>query len=144
MGEEAKNVELYKKISELSIDVNITDNEEISNLIALHNMTVSDIVQSLTSVSILNILIDKGIITHDEFTDQLSRQYESSEQIVSLLNNRDRLLEMIVTEDEEKEALKELLTNCDVEQFKKTTTDYPIDLNDIKDLIDPPVNPVIL
>ena len=86
---------LTKQFNDLMIDPKEEYSDELNRYINMHNVSVSEFAQSLTDVALLNLLVKKGIITEEEFSNEMYNTMTHLKGFETLKSNYDALMDGI-------------------------------------------------
>ena len=100
---------ISEKFQNLAVAESETYSAELNNYIHIHNKAISDFAQSITMATTVSLLIKKGIISDEEFTNELDAQInENAFNFKTIEENKNILLEVIECENEHNQSLKEM------------------------------------
>ena len=87
--------ELTSQFTEFMVDPDPRYSQELNEYIQLHNVSVSEIAQSITEMSLISLLIDKGIITLDELGTKMRENVDTWPSLQQLKKNYESLMTLI-------------------------------------------------
>ena len=123
-------------IANLMLDTNPDYSPELNDAINMHNGSIVAFSQGVTLSSLLTILIKKGIITEEEFSEELNSQISISNQYSVLENNRDVLVSCMEQDAEymaQMKTLHDALENRDTDQINIFEETESVDLLELCD-----------
>ena len=109
-----------KTLTDLMLDTNPDYSPEINDAINMHNSSIVAFSQGVTVSSLLTLLINKNIISEEEFANEMNRQIGLSDQHNVIMSNREILLSCIEQDAEymaELKSVHESLAERDGEQI---------------------------
>ena len=95
-------MDISKIFTQYMLDPKPEYSEDLNNFINMHNMSVSELAQSMLHTALLSVLIEKGLITEKELEDAFINRIDTAEELVTLKKNYESIQNCIEFETNQK------------------------------------------